>query len=184
MIKHIIQDNSFGRDISFNKDAQRIEFIWEALSEMKASLNSLSSDITVIHGDPIHAIPLLLKKYDCEALFFNKDYESYANKRDMKIVEHIQQSSADAYQFKDTVLFEEKEILSQADKPYTVFSPYKNNHLAKLYQKGITQYDCENNKRSFAKIKIEKLLSLDSLGFTKTNLSKLAIPTGSSGGRS
>ena len=167
-----------------SKEDQRIEFIWEALSEMKASLNSLSSDITVIHGDPIHAIPLLLKKYDCEALFFNKDYESYANKRDMKIVEHIQQSSADAYQFKDTVLFEEKEILSQADKPYTVFSPYKNNHLAKLYQKGITQYDCENNKRSFAKIKIEKLLSLDSLGFTKTNLSKLAIPTGSSGGRS
>ena len=47
-----------------SKEDQRIEFIWEALSEMKASLNSLSSDITVIHGDPIHAIPLLLKKYD------------------------------------------------------------------------------------------------------------------------
>ena len=44
-----------------SKEDQRIEFIWEALSEMKASLNSLSSDITVIHGDPIHAIPLLLK---------------------------------------------------------------------------------------------------------------------------
>ena len=59
----------------------------------------------------------------------------------------VSKLGVESYQFKDTVLFEEKEILSQSDKPYTVFSPYKNNHLNRLYQDGIIQHDCESNKK-------------------------------------
>ena len=166
-----------------SKEDQRIEFIWEALKEMKTSLNSIKSDIIVMHANPMEAIPAILNKYNCEALFFNKDYESYAAKRDGEVMGCVSKLGVESYQFKDTVLFEEKEILSQSDKPYTVFSPYKNNHLNRLYQDGIIQHDCESNKKKFAVVEAEEIPSLESLGFKKTNLDRLKIPTGSSGGK-
>ena len=82
----------------------------------------------------------------------------------------------------DQVIFEEKEILTGAEKPYTVFSPYRNNHLKKIEFEGITQFDCDINKQSFAKFNDGPMISLETLGFNKTNLKELKIKTGSSGG--
>ena len=162
-----------------NKKDRRVEFIWESLNELKENLNQLDSDIIVRFGNPIEVIPELCNEFSTDAVFCNKDYEVYAVSRDENIKKALK---IDFLSYKDQVIFEEKEILTGAEKPYTVFSPYRNNHLKKIEFEGITQFDCESNKHSFAKFNDGPMISLEALGFNRTNLKKLNIKTGSSGG--
>ena len=84
--------------------------------------------------------------------------------------------------YKDQVIFEDKEILTQNSTPYTVFTPYKNNHLKKIFNEGITQFDCESYKDNFAKFNFRPLLTLKNIGFKKTNLSAINLQAGTKGG--
>ena len=74
----------------------------------------------------------IVREKNCEALFFNKDYENYAVTRDDDLSNHLSRENIVVESFKDQVLYENKEILTQSENPYTVFSPYRNNHLKKL----------------------------------------------------
>ena len=123
-----------------NKTDQRVEFIYESLLQIKDQLNKFGSDLIVEHGDPKIIIPKLVEKYRCDAMYMNKDYEAYANKRDTEIIRKLK---IKGFQYKDQVLYEENEILTQSGTPYTVFTPYKNNHLKRVFFEGITQFDCK-----------------------------------------
>ena len=112
-----------------NKKDQRVEFIWESLLQIKKQLNKFNSDLIVKYGEPKEIIPELVKDYQCDALYINKDYEAYARKRDTEIINKLK---IECFQYKDQVLFEENEILTQSGTPYSVFTPYKNSHLKKI----------------------------------------------------
>ena len=165
-----------------NKSDRRIEFIWHSLKEIKTNLNKDGSDLIVEIGDPVFIIPSLIKKYKCDALFLNKDYEKYAIDRDKKISDELQNNNIKTYKYKDQVIFEEKEILTQNKNPYTIFTPYKNNHLKKIFNEGITQYDCDSYKVNLAKFKNRSLQSLNEIGFEKSNISSMNLPLGTQGG--
>jgi deoxyribodipyrimidine photo-lyase len=177
-----IFDNFILNDLN-DKEDRRIEFIWESIHEIRDTLNKLGSDIVVRHGNPLKTILSLIKEYSIEALFLNKDYEKYAIDRDNEVAKNLKKINIDLMQYKDLVLYEELEILTQSQKPYTVFSPYRNNHLKKLNIDGITEYECETKKDNFAKFKDQNMLSIEDLGFQRTNLKDLNIPTGSLGGK-
>jgi deoxyribodipyrimidine photo-lyase len=164
------------------KNDRRIDFIWHALKEIKADLNKLGSDLIVEIGDPVILIPSLIEKYKCNALFLNKDYEKYAIDRDNRISDELQKKNIETYKYKDQVIFEEREILTQNNSPYTVFTPYKNTHLKKIFNEGITQFDCESYKVNLAKFKNKSLQSLKEIGFEKSNISSIKIPLGTQGG--
>ena len=163
-----------------DKQDRRVEFIWESLLQIKKQLNKFGSDLIVEYGDPNIIIPQLVKKYQCDAIYMNKDYEAYANKRDTEILKKLK---IKGFQYKDQVLYEENEILTQSGTPYTVFTPYKNNHLKRIFFEGITQFDCESLSSNYAKIDPVAMLSLDEMGFKISNLKYLAIPVGEAGGK-
>jgi deoxyribodipyrimidine photo-lyase len=54
-----------------------------------------------------------LTQYDVK-VFFNKDYEPYASKRDAAC-ELLEANHVVSYLFKDQVIFEEKKLLKQMD---------------------------------------------------------------------
>ena len=164
------------------KNDRRIDFIWHALKEIKTELNNLGSDLIVEVGDPIILIPSLIQKYKCSALFLNKDYEKYAIDRDKKISDTLQLNNIETHRYKDQVIFEEKEILTQNNSPYTVFTPYKNNHLKRIFNEGISQFDCDSYKVNLAKFKNRPLQSLKEIGFEKSNISSIKVPLGTKGG--
>ena len=122
-----IFDNVILNDLN-DKEDRRIEFIWESIHEIRDTLNKLGSDIVVRHGNPLKTILSLIKEYSIEALFLNKDYEKYAIDRDNEVAKNLKKINIDLMQYKDLVLYEELEILTQSQKPYTVFSPSRNNH--------------------------------------------------------
>ncbi len=166
-----------------NKKDRRIEFILRSLDEIKKSLNEKGSDLIVEMGDPESLIPKLITEYKCKYLYINRDYEKYAKDRDNTISEILSNKEVTTFRFKDQVLFENNEILTQSNNPYTVFTPYKNNHLKRLNEQGIDLYNCDNHKNSFAKFAHKALPTLEDLTFEKTNLDDLDLPTGTSGGK-
>ena len=165
-----------------NKRDRRVEFIWHALKEIKSDLNKIGSDLIVEIGNPIIIIPSLMKKYKCGDLFLNKDYEQYAIERDRKIEEELKKIDFKLHKFKDQVIFEEKEILSQSNSPYTIFTPYKNNHLKRIFDEGIPIFNCESFKKNLAKFKSKPLQLLNEIGFENSNLLSMNIPLGTNGG--
>ena len=166
-----------------NKQDRRIEFIHSSLSEIKEGLNRQDSDLIVEMGEPESLIPKLISKYKCDSLYINRDYEKYAHDRDNLIIKLLAKNQINTYTFKDQVLFEKAEILTQSNKPYTVFTPYKNNHLKKLAEEGIHLYDCDMYKSNFAKFSYKSIPTLEELQFEKTNLEDFNIPSGTSGGK-
>jgi len=166
-----------------NKQDRRIEFIHRSLSEIKEDLNRQDSDLIVEKGEPESLIPKLITKYKCDSLYINRDYEKYAQDRDNLIIKLLAKNQINTYTFKDQVLFEKAEILTQSNKPYTVFTPYKNNHLKKLAEEGIHLYDCDMYKSNFAKFSYKSIPTLEELQFEKTNLKDFDIPSGTSGGK-
>ena len=165
-----------------NKKDRRIEFIHRSLAEIKANLNKNGSDLIVEKGKPESLIPKFITKYKCDSLYINRDYEKYAQDRDNLITKLLAKNQINTYTFKDQVLFEKDEIVTQSNKPYTVFTPYKNNHLKKLTEKGIHLYNCDMYKSNFAKFSYKPIPTLKELQFEKTNLQDFDIPTGTLGG--
>ena len=119
------------------RDDARVTFIHDTLSDIKNELSQLGSDLKVYYGDPIEIYGRLISTFDVKAVYANKDYEPYAQKRDHKVRSLIEEKGGVYCDFKDHVIYENQEILSNSDKPYTVFTPYKKKWLTSLEEEGI-----------------------------------------------
>jgi deoxyribodipyrimidine photo-lyase len=77
-----------------------------------------------------------------------------------------QEKGVGFFAFKDQVIFHQDEILSDAGKPYTVYTPYKNKWLNQFAVQRLKTFDCESFYQNFKKAKRDHPLpSLESMGF-------------------
>jgi len=85
--------------------------------------------------------------------------------------------------YKDQVLLEKNEVLTQQGPPYSVFTPYKRAWLQKLDAFQCTPYPVQRYAQHLAALPSPStpLPTLEALGFTPTNLPTLALPRGMSG---
>ncbi|XGC79523.1 deoxyribodipyrimidine photo-lyase [Bdellovibrio bacteriovorus] len=149
----------------------RVTFIHKTVEDLKRSLQSKGSDIVIRHGKPLDVFKELQTKFKLSAIYTNHDYEPYARNRDEKVAKWAEQHGIKFKTFKDQCLFEKDEILTDARKPYTVYTPYKRKVLANLDAFYLKSYPVETYESSFAKVaKPEKMMSLKDLGFQKSTL--------------
>lgn len=116
---------------SLPKNDARVGFIHDSLSQINAKLQELGSSLLVKKGKTQEVWQQLIQEFDIKEVFFNKDYEPYAIKRDFAICELLEANKIKPFSFKDQVIFEEKEIAKADGLPYTVYTPYKNKWLEK-----------------------------------------------------
>ena len=165
-----------------NKADRRVEFIWESVRELKAALQAKGGDLIVKHGSARTLIPQTALELNIHEVFTNRDYEPSAVKRDAEVAASLAKQTIEFHDFKDQVIFEKEEVLSLSNKPYSVFTPYKNAHLKKLDDFYLKPYPVDSYIKNLAKTGQSDLISLESMGFTRTNLGKMKLPTGMSGG--
>ena len=170
-------------DLLTDKADRRVEFIWESVCELKAALQARDSDIFVNYGIAKQEIPALAKELGVGAVYTNHDYEPGAKARDSSVAKVLQASGIDFHHYKDQVIFEQDEVLTQAGKPFSVFTPYKNAWLKKLKDFYLKPYPTDQYLANLAKIKPSAMPSLESMGFERTNLASMKLPTGMSGGK-
>ncbi len=164
-----------------DKADRRVEFIWESLRELKAALQKNGSDLIVEYGVAKEIVIKQAQQLAIEAVFSNRDYEPTAVDRDADVAKKLAKLNIEFHQFKDQVLFEKDEVLTQQGKPYGVFTPYKNAHLKKLDDYFLQAYPVDQYIQHLAKYQADAMPSLSDMGFKTTNLSQMKLPTGMSG---
>lgn len=164
-----------------DKADRRVEFIWESVKELKSTLQQQGGDLIVRHGAASAEIPKLALELKVDAVFANRDYEPSAVARDTKVAKQLQNDGIQFHDFKDQVIFEKDEVLTLAGKPFGVFTPYKNAALKKLNDFFLRAYPADQYKANLAKPELTEMPSLEHLGFCRTNLASMKLPTGMSG---
>jgi deoxyribodipyrimidine photo-lyase len=157
---------------------RRVEFILRAVEELDAGLRELGGGLIVRHGDPVQMIPQLAAELDVAAVFCNRDYEPAAIARDEEVKRRL--ARADFLQFKDQVIFERDEIMTQGGTPFSVFTPYKNAWLKKLGPFYLTAYPARKYANHLVSVERE-IPTLAQLGFETSDLAALKLPMGMSG---
>ncbi|RYX92540.1 MAG: deoxyribodipyrimidine photo-lyase [Comamonadaceae bacterium] len=171
------------------KADRRVEFIRESLAGLSAALEALTEGghggLIVTHASACTDIPRLAHELGVQAVFANHDYEPAAIERDARVFGALANEGVAFRTYKDQVIFEREELLTQVGKPYSVFTPYKNAWLKKVDAFYLKPYPVGAYAAALMPLPEghrQPVPSLQSLGFEKTNLAELKIPPGASGG--
>ena len=104
--------------------AARLAFLLQSMESLRKNLTELGYPLIVRNGKSEQVLPRLCQEIGAQAVFANKRYEPYAQARDSRVFNALNAVGIGFELFKDAVVWEEAEILTQAGKPYTVFTPY------------------------------------------------------------
>jgi deoxyribodipyrimidine photo-lyase len=160
---------------------RRVEFIRASLVELDAALRKLGGGLAAVHGEAAEALPRLARQLGVQAVFAAHDDEPAALARDALVRERLAAAGIALHTFKDHVVFERDEVLTQSGKPYSVFTPYSRNWLARLDDFYLKPYPVERYARRLAPAPPDGIPTLQALGFEPTGLSALGLATGAAG---
>lgn len=104
----------------------RVKFWHDSLVDLKSSLKKDDQDLVVRKGRPIEQLEKIIEETDAEEVYFNRDYSPYSKKRDQKAKGLGKELGVEFKSFKDTVMFEKEEILTNSGSPYKVYSYYRD----------------------------------------------------------
>src|SRR6185436_19288572 len=104
--------------------AARLAFLLQSLESLHQNLKHFGYPLIVRAGKSEEEIPKLCAEVGAEAVFANKRYEPYAIARDGRVFRALNAAGVGFELFKDAVVWDDEEILTQSGKPYTVFTPY------------------------------------------------------------
>jgi len=162
---------------------RRVEFIWESVVQLAAALAARGGGLLVRHAVARDAIPALAAQLNVDAVFANHDYEPAAQDRDAAVAHALSDRGIAFHTSKDQVVFERAEILTQAGKPFSVFTPYRNAWLRTLTPFHLKSYPVEKYASALAPVPdASPMPSLEALGFARTNLAALGVEPGMDGG--
>ncbi len=161
---------------------RRVEFIWHSVGMLKASLEARGGGLVVLHGPARQCIPELAHALGVVAVYANGDYEPAALARDQAVADALSARGMTFHAGKDQVIFEKRELLTGAGRPYTVFTPYRNAWRQALVPEMTAPWPMHFAALAPAPPGMERPLpTLESLGFTPTNLLSLGICPGMAG---
>ena len=152
------------------KDDARITFIYETLQKMRTKLEDKNtSSIAMFHGEPATIYKNLLKKYNIDTVFTNRDYEPYAKERDDKIEQLLNDNTIKFKTFKDQVIFEQNEVTKKDGLPYVVYTPYMKVWKEQFKTHTLDFYYTSSFLKNLIQDKELPNLTLSDIGFTKSN---------------
>lgn len=163
-----------------DKRDRRVHFIRESLVELDVALRARGGGLIVRHGRAQEIIPALAKELGASAVFANRDYEPAAKQRDAAVAETLRQQGVSFDALKDQAIFDGGEVLTQAGKPFSVFTPYKNAWLKRLSAADSASWPCRGR---LVALKAEGVPELVDIGFVVSDLLEIGIQPGMSGAR-
>ena len=150
------------------KNDARLTFIYDSLRQIDIKLKKNNSSLLIKKGSIPKVWKSLITEYNIKKVFFNRDHEPYAIKRDKEITEFLISNKIEVSNHKDQVIFERNDILKADGKPYTVYTPYKNKWLLKFNDEGFSETVNDNLK--WKKFYQHEILfpTIGSIGFVKS----------------
>jgi len=169
---------------------RRVEFIRDSLVGVDAELRSLAAShgvdgagLIVRHGQAVEEIVTLARALHVQAVYANHDDEPDALARDAAARGALAEAGVVLHTSKDHVVFERDEVLTQSGGAFSVFTPYKNAWLKKLAPFYLKAYPVARHAGALAALPAGEpgVPTLEALGFERTNLHQLKLPSGPAG---
>ncbi len=113
------------------RDDRRLTFIWQSLDDIRRRLPNPDA-LHLVKGRPTDLWTSIVSALSPDAVFFHHDYEPYAIQRDAHVRTLLSDMGVHCETFKDQVMFEKDEILTNDGKPFKVFTAYKNRWIGQL----------------------------------------------------
>ncbi len=164
---------------------RRVEFIRDSVRELDTALRARGGGLIVRHAFARDAVPDLAAALRVSAVHANHDYEPAACERDAAVAQALAARGIAFRTTKDRVIFERDEVLSQAGRPFSVFTPYKNAWLGRLTPSDLRTHAIDPCADALAPPPpgiAGPMPSLEAMGFGRTNLKALGIGAGMSAG--
>ena len=153
------------------------------MQQLDQQLQALGGSLHVRYAHAEQEIPRLAAELGAAAVFTNRDYEPAAIARDAAVQGTLQQAGRGFYDHKDQVIFEREEVLTQAGKPFTVFTPYRNAWMKRLSAAAVEAWPVAALAQRLAPGPAAQLPSLTDMGFASTNLLAVGVQPGTAGGQ-
>jgi deoxyribodipyrimidine photo-lyase len=100
----------------------RVKFWHDSLQKFSEDMaEKEGKNLVVREGRPVEELKKLAEEIEADAVYHNRDYTPYSRKRDREIAEEL---DIPVRTFKDIVMFEKQEILTNSDTPYKVYTYY------------------------------------------------------------
>lgn len=115
-----------------SNDDRRVSLLMDRLNSLNKQLEKIGKKIHIMYGNPKDVIEEISEKISAQALYTNTDYEPYATKRDRAVKQLLSKKNIKFYSFKDQVIFEKNEILTNTEKPYSIYTPYMKKWMSKF----------------------------------------------------
>ena len=148
----------------------RVSFIHQTLNNLQNQLSKRHKGLKVYYDTPESAWEKVLEEFNVQSAYTNRDYEPYAQSRDKNIYELLKDEEIHFKGFKDHVIFEKDEILTQKGEPYSVFSPYSKNWKSSLTEHTFQHFKSEDKLENLYTINTN-LPELSDIGFKESDIS-------------
>jgi deoxyribodipyrimidine photo-lyase len=127
--------------------AARLAFVLQSVESLRKNLAELGHALVIRRGRPEEILPRICREIGAQAVFANKCYEPDSQRRDERLTGALLELGVGFEVFKDAVVWEEQEILTQGGKPYTVFTPYSKAWKAKPIPPPKPRFKTANSQR-------------------------------------
>lgn len=173
---------------------RRVQFIHDSLVDLDAQLRALGqahgvadAGLIVRHGIAVDEVARLADQLQVQAVYANHDDDPQALARDAQARGRLAVAGIALHTSKDHVVFERNELLTQAETPFGVYTPYRRAWLARIDDFYLSAYPVPRHAASLAPLPDGERAAgrpgIDALGFEPIALNDLHIPTGTTGGR-
>ncbi|MFX0077699.1 MAG: cryptochrome/photolyase family protein [Candidatus Hermodarchaeota archaeon] len=101
-----------------------IQFMVEALKDLDDQLTQKKGQLFCFSDLPEKKVPSLISSLHIEAIFVNRDYTPFSQRRDSRLRKICDQAGVDFHQFADSLLNEPEMVHKSNNEPYKVFTPF------------------------------------------------------------
>ena len=151
-----------------NKYDTRVNFIYQSLIKLKNRFERTGSSLLIMAGSPLQVFEQLIKRFNILAVYANHDYEPYSISRDKNVKELLIKNNILFKTYKDQVIFEKDEVISNNKEAYRIFTPYAKKWRSLLYNVIDDNYRSEKLTGKLIKSISLDLPLLKEFGFEKT----------------
>lgn len=99
-------------------------WLHHSLAALDAALRALGSALTIRAGASLAAITAFAREVGARRVYWNRRYEPAAVERDGLLEQALADAGIDARSFKGGLLFEPREVRTNAGEPFKVFTPF------------------------------------------------------------
>lgn len=139
----------------------KADFIFRQLKSLWAALRTKNIPVKVLIRDRSAELPEaildIMSQCQCDALYFNKEYEIYERRRDRRVRKAIEAAGLDCFSFHDQTIYPPATVRTLKESVYTVYTPFKKRWIAQWKESPAPSLLKPPKKQKAIKIDSDKL---------------------------